>query len=178
MRIRKSLLALLVSLFVHPAVAQLLHDDFVHRIEDLRTAKKLTVKTYPDKTFAGALTGYYDGDALVLINSLTDAEFGGTETLYYINNGSFHSVFVSMASFRSSDEWAGYFVKHQAADACPSCHGTEQCFTLAIRFTGSSPLIVKKENGKTKQVDQDERERAVADVQRTRKQLEALLSEL
>ncbi|MBT1688282.1 hypothetical protein [Dawidia soli] len=178
MRILKSLLALLVSLSFHPAFSQLLQDDFVRRIEDLRAAKKVTVKTYPDKTFVGALTGYYDGDALVLINTLTDAEFGGTETLFYIKNDSLRGVFISMASFRSSDAWAGYFAKHQAADGCTSCHGTEQCSTVAILFTGSSPLIVKKENGKTKKVNQDERERAVADVERTRKQLEALLSEL
>lgn len=178
MKIPTSLLAILVWLPLHPAVSQSLHDDFVDRIENLKTAKKLMVKTYPGKTFAGALTGYYDGDALVLINSLTDAEFGGTETLYYIKNGSLHSVFISTASFHSSDEWAGYFVKHQAADKCTSCHGTEQCFTLAILFAGNSPLIVKKENGQTKQLNQDERERAVADVERTRKQLEALLNEL
>jgi len=173
----RSLFIILLICSFHLAFAQQQKEDFVGWVEKLRKENKVTIKAYPDKTFVGSLTGYYDNGSLVLINSLTDAEFGGTETLYYIKDGALHSVFISTASFDSSDEWAGYFAKHKAFDRCKSCHGKKQCFTLAISFE-SSPLFVAKTNGKMRSLNQDEREKALADVEKTRKQLEAMLSEL
>lgn len=58
-------------------------DDYVRTIEKLRSKGKLTTKSSIDKTFVGSVTGYYDHDSIVLINSLTDAEAAGTETLYF-----------------------------------------------------------------------------------------------
>jgi len=171
------LFTILIVCFCQPAFTQQQKEDFVGRIERLRKENKLTVKAYPDKTFVGSVAGYYDNGSLVLINSLTDAEFGGTETCYYIKGGALHSVFVSTASFHSSDEWAGYFTKHKAVDKCKSCHGKKYCFTLAIIFS-SNPLIVAKENGKMKRLNQDEREKAITDVNKNREQLESMLSKL
>jgi len=162
-----------------PQVFSQQNDGFVSRVEKLRKANALTVKEYDGKTYVGSLTGYYEGGSLVLINSLTDAEFGGTETLYYINDSSLHSVYVSSASFTSSGEWVGYFTKHKVFDHCESCHGKKACFTLAITFNGSGrPRVVATENGRLKPLNDDEKDKAVSDVKKTRKELEAMLSEL
>lgn len=96
-------------------------DDYVKTIERLLTKGKLTTKTSTDKTFVGSVTAYYDKDSLVLINSLTDAEAAGTETLYYIKNGVLKKVFIMTALLSSNDKWAEFYSKHKSRDNCYKC---------------------------------------------------------
>jgi hypothetical protein len=171
------LFSLLLLFFLQQARAQGRGDDFVRRIERLRHENKLITKTYPDKTSVGSLTGYYDKGALVLINSLTDAEAAGTETLYYIRNGALSKVFIMAAQFNSHEEWAEYFSKHTALDSCHSCHGKPHCVVTVISFDRDETVTIT-ENGKVRQPAKAEKEEILGGVVTTRKELETLLKEL
>lgn len=152
-------------------------DDFVRTIEQLRRDGSLTAKIYPGKTFAGALTGYYDKGTLVLINSLTDAEAAGTETLHYIKDGALSKVFIMAAQFEAHEEWAEYFSKHKLADKCYACHGKPHCIVTVITFEGG-PTVTVTEIGKSKHLTEAEEAEIIGGVITTREELEALLKEL
>lgn len=171
------LISILLVFFLQQTWAQDKDDDFVRKVERLRRGNNLTVKTYPGKTFVGSLTGYYDKGKLVLINSLTDAEAAGTETLYYIRNGALSKVFIMAAQFDSNEEWDAYFSKHTSADNCYSCHGKPRCIITVITFDGD-PTVTVTEMDESKQLTKAEKEEIIRGVLTTREQLETLLKEL
>jgi hypothetical protein len=103
------LFSILFLFFLQRAWSQDSGDGFVRTIEGLRRDDSLNAKTYPGNTFAGLLTGCHDTGTLVLINTLTDAEAAGTETLYYIRDGALSKVFMMAARFEAHEEWPGYF---------------------------------------------------------------------
>jgi hypothetical protein len=152
-------------------------DDYVTTIEKLRSKGKLTIKSFTDKTFVGSVTRYYDNDAIVLINSLADAEAAGTETLYFINDGVLQKVFKMAATFDSSDEWNEYYSKHKSINKCYSCHGKPDCIVTEITL-GDKPEIVVTENKKKTELTQDEKEKMLADVRKISEELKALLNEI
>lgn len=151
-------------------------DDYARTIEKLRSKGKLTIKSSTDKTFVGSVTGYYDNDSIVLINSLTDAEAAGTETLYFIKDGLLKKVFIMAATFDSSDEWPRYYSKHKSIDNCYTCHGKPNCIVTEITL-GDRPTIVVTEN-KKRELTQDEKEKMLADVRKTCDELQVLIKEL
>jgi len=151
-------------------------DKYVRTIEKLRSEGKLTTKASTDKTFVGSMKAYYNNGSLVLINSLTDAEAAGTETLYYLKNGTLSKVFIMAATF-GSDEWSEYYSKHESADRCLFCHGKPNCVVTEITFE-DKPIILQRVNGKTKQLTQDEKTRILAEAQKTTEELKLLLKEL
>jgi hypothetical protein len=152
-------------------------DDYARTIENLRSKGKLTIKSSTDKTFVGSVTGYYDNDSIVLINSLTDAEAAGTETLYFIKDGVLKKVFIMAATFDSSDEWTGYYSKHKSIENCYTCHGKPNCIVTEITL-GDKPTIIVTENKKKKELSQDEKEKMLVDVKRTSDELQVLIKEL
>jgi hypothetical protein len=152
-------------------------NDYVKTIERLWTNGKLTTKTSTDKTFVGSVTAYYHNDSLVLINSLTDAEAAGTETLYYIENGALKKVFIVTALLESNDKWTEFYSKHKSRDNCYKCHGNFECFVTEIIF-GDSVTIKTKENAKLKQLTQDDKEKMLWDIRKTYEELKTLLKEL
>jgi hypothetical protein len=147
------------------------------RVDSLRQKNKLTVKQYPDKTFVGSLTGYYFSDSLVFINTLTDAEEAGTETQYYVKNGSLVKVYIMAARFDSSAEWTGYYSKHNKNLNCRDCHSKPQCERTEIIY--SSPISVKYFNKTKKTSHPPSDNKVLADkVTGTYKQLLTLLKDL
>jgi hypothetical protein len=152
-------------------------DDYAKTIENLRSKGKLTTKSTADKTVVGAVTGYYDNDSIVLINSLTDAEAAGTETLYFIKDGILTKVYIMAATFDSNDEWSDYHAKHMAIDQCYACHGKPNCIVTEITLD-DSPTIVVTEHKKKRELTQDEKEKMIADIRKTSDELQVVLKEL
>lgn len=152
-------------------------DSYVKRIEKLRSKGKLTAKSSFDKTFVGSVTGYYDKDSIVLINSLTDAEAAGTETLYFIKDGTFEKVFVMAATFDSNDEWKEYYSKHKFADNCYKCHGKPNCIVTEITF-GDQPTVFVTENKGKRELNGDDKDKMLLEVKRTCDELKVLVKEL
>jgi antitoxin component YwqK of YwqJK toxin-antitoxin module len=150
-------------------------DDYVKTIERLRNKGKLTTKSSTDKTFVGSVTAYYDKDSLVLINSLTDGESGGAETLYFLKNGVLMKVLTMSTAFDSSDEWSEYYSKHKSIDKCYTCHGKRNCIVTEITF-GEKPTIVT--NKKKRELAQDEMDKMTTELRRTSEELKILLKEL
>jgi hypothetical protein len=152
-------------------------DNYVRTIEKLRSKGKLTTKSSVDKTFVGSVTGYYDKDSIVLINSLTDAEAAGTETLYFIKDGILKKVFVMEATFESNDEWKEYYSKHKSVDNCYKCHGKENCIVTEITF-GDKPTITLTENKKKRELTGDDKEKMLLYLKRTCDELKVLIKDL
>jgi hypothetical protein len=152
-------------------------DDYARTIEKLRSKGRLTTKSSTDKTFVGSVTRYYDNDSIVLINSLTDAEAAGTETLYFVKEGVLEKVFIMAVTFDSSDEWGGYYSKNKSIKNCYSCHGKPNCIVTEIAL-GDKPTIIVTEKKMRKELSQDEREKILADVRRTSDELQFLIKEL
>jgi len=152
-------------------------DPWTKRIDSLRQKNKLTAKHYPDKTFVGSLTGYYFADTLVFINTLTDAEEAGTETQYYIKDGSLIKVLIMAARFDSSSEWTDYYTNHNRNLNCQDCHSKPKCERTEIIF--SLPISVKHFS-KTKQtsISRPDNKVLADDVQKTYKDILTLLKEL
>jgi len=149
-------------------------DGYVKTIERLRSKGKLTAKTSTDKTVVGSVTAYYDKDSLVLINSLTDAETAGTETLYFLKDGVLQKVFIIAATFNSNDEWTEYYARHKSIDKCYKCHGKRNCIVTEITF-GNKPTIVTSENI---ELTQEEKDKMLTDLQSTSEELKVLSKEL
>jgi len=152
-------------------------DNYVKTIEKLRSKGKLTTKCSIDKTFVGSVTGYYDKDSIVLINSLTDAEAAGTETLYFIKDGTLKKVYVMAATFDSNDEWKEYYSKHKSLDNCFKCHEKSNCILTEITF-GDKPTIVVTEGKRKSELTGDDKEKMLLDVKRTLDELKVLVDEL
>lgn len=152
-------------------------DQWVKTVDALRKSGKLTVRVHPDKTFVGALAGYYDNDSLVLINSLTDAEAAGVETLYYIKDGALQKVLIMAAVFDSSDEWNEYSLKHKRNEDCLACHLKPNCGVTIITFQ-QEPRMEAFQNKKPVSVNQEEKNEMIDEVSRTYKELRVLLAEL
>jgi hypothetical protein len=152
-------------------------DSYVKTIEKLRSKGKLTTKSSIDKTFVGSVTGYYDKDSIVLINSLTDAEAAGTETLYFIKDGTLKKVYVMAATFDSNDEWKEYYSKHKSVDNCYKCHGKPNCIVTEIKF-GDQPTVFVTENKRKRELNGDDKDKMLLDVRRTFDELKVLVKEL
>jgi hypothetical protein len=170
-------LLITLTIFAFGQVWSQTPDDYVRTIEKLRSKGKLTTKSSTDKTFVGSVTGYYDNDSIVLVNSLTDAEESGTETLYFVKDGVLKKVFIMAATFDSSDEWTEYYSKHKSIEKCYICHGKPDCIVTEITF-GDKPTIIVTENKKKRELTQDEKEKILADVRNTSEELKALLNEM
>ena len=152
-------------------------DNYVKTIEKLRSKGKLTTKSSIDKTFVGSVTGYYDKDSIVLISSLTDAEAAGTETLYFIKDGTLKKVFVMAATFDSNDEWKEYYTKHESVDNCYKCHGKPNCIVTEITFD-DMPTIFVTENKRKRGLTGENKEKMLLDVKRTFDELKVLIKDL
>jgi hypothetical protein len=152
-------------------------DDYVKTIENLRSKGKLIAKSSTDKTFVGSVTGYYHNDAIVLINSLTDAEAAGSETFYFIKDRVLKKVFIMAATFESSDEWLGYYLKHKSMDKCYTCHEKPNCIVTEITLD-DKPIIVVTENRREKELTQHEKEKMLADARKISDELQVLMEEL
>lgn len=152
-------------------------DHWVKTVDTLRKDGKLTTRAYPDKTFVGAFAGYYDKDSLVLINSLTDAEAAGTETLYYIKDGALQKVFILAAVFDSNNEWNEYGAKHRRNEECLSCHLKPNCRVTVITFR-KEPVIEVFQNKVPVDLSQEEKNEMINEVSRTYKELQVLLAKL
>jgi hypothetical protein len=152
-------------------------DSYVKTIEKLRSKGKLTTKSSIDKTFVGSVTGYYDKDSIILINSLTDAEAAGTETLYFIKEGTLKKVYAMAATFDSNDEWKEYYFKHKSVDNCYKCHGKPNCIVTEITF-GDQPTVFVTENKRKRELNGDDKEQMLLDVKRTCDELKVLVKEL
>jgi antitoxin component YwqK of YwqJK toxin-antitoxin module len=152
-------------------------DSYIKTIEKLRSKGTLTTKSSIDKTFVGSVTGYYDKDSIVLINSLTDAEAAGTETLYFIKDGTLKKVYVMAATFDSNGEWKEYYSKHKSVDNCYQCHGKPNCIVTEITF-GDQPTVFVTENKRKRELNGDEKEKMLLDVKRTCDELKVLVKEL
>jgi len=152
-------------------------DDYVNATEKLRRNGVLTQKSSVDKTFAGAVTAYYEHDSLVVISSLTDAEAAGTETLYFFKDGILVKAFIMAATFDSNAEWTAYYFMHKTLDRCYTCHGKKHCRVTEITF-GDNPLILVTENKKKHQLSQEERDKLISTLMKTSKELKALAKEL
>lgn len=135
------------------------------------------MKASTDKTFAGSVRAYYDKDSLVLINSLTDAEAAGTETLYFLKDGILKKVFIMGATFDSSDEWTDYYSRHKSVDGCYTCHGKKNCIVTEITF-GDNPIIVMIDNRKKRKLSQDEQDKLIFELRKTSEELKVLSKEL
>ena len=174
----RALLSILILSFLIQACSQAKKDDeFVWMIENLRKENLLTTKTYPEKTFVGSLTGYYDKGTLVLMNSLTDAEEAGTETSYYIKDGRLTKVYIMDAKFDSHAEWAAYFRKHQAAEDCDFCHGTKNCTVTVVNFD-EEPTVEVTKDGQSRILTGNERTGILSETSKTSEELTVLLREL
>jgi hypothetical protein len=138
-------------------------DNYVKKIEKLRSKGRLTTKSSIDKTFVGSVTGYYDKDCIALINSLSDAEAAGIETLYFIKDGTLKKVYVMAATFDSNDEWKEYYSKHKSVDNCYKCHGKPNCIVTEITF-GNQPTVFMTENKRKKELNGDDKEKILHDV--------------
>ncbi len=114
---------------------KLVIDKYVKSIDSLFITNGLTTKEYPGRTFAGSLNGYYNHDTLVYINTLTDGEYGGIETKYYVQDTIIYKVFIMTASFKSPEEWSKYYKQHKANINCDICHNKKQCDKTTIFFT-------------------------------------------
>ena len=152
-------------------------DDYVRTIEKLRGKGKLTTKSSTGKTFVGSVTGYYDNNSIVLINSLTDAEEAGTETLYFIKDGVLKKVFILAATFESNDEWKEYYSKHKSIDKCYTCHGKPDCIVTEITF-GDKPRIIVTERKKIRELTQVDKDKMLMDVIKTSEELKTLLKKM
>lgn len=152
-------------------------DQWVKTVDAFRKNGKLTTRAYPDKTFVGALVGYYDNDSLVLINSVTDAEAAGTETLYYIKDGALQKVFIMAAVFDSNDEWNEYRSKHRRNENCLSCHLKPNCSITIITFQ-KEPVIEVFQNKIPVDLSREEKNEMINEVSRTYKELQVLLAKL
>lgn len=152
-------------------------DDYVKTIERLRSSRNLITKSSTDKTFVGAVTAYYHKDSLVLINTLTDAEAAGTETLYFIEKGILKKMLIVAATFDSNAEWKEYYSKHKSMDNCYKCHGKQNCIMTDITF-GNKSTIVVIENKIKKELVGDHKEKMLLDVGRTYDELRKLVKEL
>lgn len=172
----KIVLTALTFLLFEPCWSQ--HpDEYVKQIEKLRSKGKLTEKTYPGKTFVGSLTGYYENDSLVLINTLTDAEAAGGEILYYIRNGALKKIFIMSAQFESNKAWAGYYAKHRAAEECLKCHQTPTCLVTEITL-GRDTTLSMTSNRTVQQVTQKAKTEMIEHLSKTAEELKVLLREL
>jgi hypothetical protein len=125
----------------------------------------------------GSVTGYYDKDSIVLINSLTDAEAAGTETLYFIKDGTLKKVYVMAATFDSNDEWKEYYSKHVLVDNCYKCHGKPNCIVTEITF-GDKPTIFVTENKRKRGLTGENKDKMLLDVNRTCDELMVLVKDL
>jgi hypothetical protein len=152
-------------------------DDFVRTVTKLRKDKKLTAKIHPDKTFVGSLTGYYDKDSLVLINTLTDAEAAGTETLYFIQNGLVKRVYTIAAQFDSNEEWPEYFSKHKSANNCYACHSKPNCTVTVINFNDDGIVEILKK-GKPQKITPDEKTKILSEALMKSRELTLLVKQL
>jgi hypothetical protein len=152
-------------------------DNYVKTIEKLRDKGRLATKSSIDKTFVGSVTAYYDKNEIVLIHSLTDAETAGTETLYYIENGTLKKIFVMSATFDSNDEWKEYYSKHKSVDNCFKCHGKPNCIVTEITFGDNSKIVVTEDKIK-REVTGDDKEKMLLDVKLTFDELKVLVDEL
>jgi hypothetical protein len=152
-------------------------DSYVKTIEKLRSKGKLTTKSSIDKTFVGSVTGYYDKDSIVLVNSLTDAEAAGTETIYFIKEGTLKKVYVMAATFDSNDEWKEYYSKHKSVDNCYKCHGKLNCIVTVITF-GDQPTVLVTENKRKRELNGDDKDKILLDVKRTCDELKVLVKDL
>lgn len=152
-------------------------DDYVKTIEKLRSKGKLTTKSSTDKTFVGSVNRYYNNDSIVLINSLTDAEAAGTETLYFVKDEVLKKVFIMAATFDSSDEWTGYYSKHKSLENCYKCHGKPNCIMTEITFS-DKPTVFVIENKRKRELNGDDKDKMLLDVKRTFDELKALVEEL
>jgi hypothetical protein len=171
------LLITLLTVFTFGQLWSQTPDDYVRTIETLRGKGKLTAKRSEDKTFVGAVTGYYHNDSIVLINTLTDAEAAGTETLYFVKDGVLKKVFIMAATFESNADWKGYYSKHKSVSNCYTCHGEANCIVTEITL-GDKPTVIVIENKKKKELDDDEKDKMFADVKRTSDELQVLIKQL
>ena len=151
-------------------------DDWVKAVDLLRKAGKLKVKTYPDKTFAGSLSGYYDNDSLVFINSLTDAEATGSETSYYIKDGVLQKAFIMTAEVEPGT-WMEYYSKHLKNEECRSCHGKPICIVSTITLL-PQPNVESTRNSQPITTSAIEKEKLIDYLRKTSKELAVLLEEL
>ncbi len=174
---KKNVVTILCILFFGSAFSQVDVDNFVKTIEKLRREKKLIIKAYPDKTFVGSLTGYYQDDSLVLINTLTDGEMSGRESLYYFKNGNLVKLYIIKAEFDSSDVWRDYFAKHMAIENCEVCHSKPNCTTAVVTFQ-SDTTFEGTHRGKQRTISTKEREEIVHQIPKTIRELKILLKEL
>ncbi|HEY0652963.1 MAG TPA: hypothetical protein VGD65_07540 [Chryseosolibacter sp.] len=152
-------------------------DNFVRKVENLRREAKLTVKVYPDKAFEGSVTGYYVKDSLVLIATLTDAETGGRETLYYIREGQLRKVYIMTAKFDSNNEWAEYHTKHKSMDNCHSCHLKPNCMLTVVTFAADT-TVEGTRLGQARTVTEKERASILSYTTKKSQELKTLLKEL
>lgn len=116
-------------------------EKHVKTVDSLYANNKLFKKEYPGRTFAGSLIGYYYNDTLVYVNTLTDGEYGGIETKYYVKDTILYKLFRAKASFSSPDEWDGYYKKHKADKNCEDCHKTKKCDKTIIIFTNPLSMV-------------------------------------
>ena len=152
-------------------------DSYVTSIEKQRRAGVLIEKASADKTVVGSLTAFYDGDSLVLINSLMDGEASGVESLYYIKDGALKKVFIMTAHLGTNDKWKGYHSRHEAQENCYTCHGIPECFVAEITY-GDKTVIRRTENGRAKLLTEDDQDRMVSDIQKTFEELKSLVKDL
>jgi hypothetical protein len=152
-------------------------DNYVKRIEKLRSQGKLTAKTSIDKTFAGSVTAYYDKDSIVLISSLTDAEAAGMETMYFIKDGTVMKVYKMAATFSSDDEWKEYYSRHKLLEHCYECHKKSNCVVTEIAF-GNVPTVFITEKRGRRELTGDDKEKILLEVKGTYEELKLLVNEL
>lgn len=107
-------------------------DKKVNVIDSLFNKNALKSKEYPGRTMVGSLNGYYYNDKLVLIKTLTDAEFGGTETMYYVDSSNLIKTFKMGVSFKDPAEWTNYYMSHKQNKNCLKCHNKNSCQKTVI----------------------------------------------
>jgi hypothetical protein len=175
-RLLLTISALLLSRYVYSQTDNV--DHLVRALEKQRNEKRLTGRVYPGKIFVGSLTGYYDAqDSLVMINTLTDAEEAGTETLYYFQHGLLKRVYVMAARLDSNPEWTEYFSKHTSTDNCKSCHSKPNC-TVTIITLAADTTLEMTENLRARKIAQSERTKVISEIVATSKELRVMLKEL
>jgi hypothetical protein len=81
------------------------------------------------------------------------------------------------AAFDSNEEWNEYYLKHKSVDQCYTCHGKPNCIVTVITF-GDKATIMRTENGKTRQMTDEESSKMSGDVKSTSEGLKVFLNEL
>ena len=131
-------------------------DRKVNFIDSLLNKGILKSKEYPGRTVVGSLNGYYYNDKLVLIKTLTDGEYGGTETIYYVDNSILIKTFKMGVSFKDPNEWTKYFKSHKQNNNCLKCHNKNNCQKTIIYFESKQlDYYIDDKQAKLTQVEKD-----------------------